>query len=218
MTTFNISNVQDELVIFLRNQDVFTITDRGVTTTTDTGTFTGATSHKIAVTNIKNIRSIVVASVTLTFGTDYTVDYDFLDTTIKTKVTFIAPQTGVYTITYDYGADKIFPDYPRPDLTLSSYPRITVDIMSMDNRESAIGGGLITTNVMSSITVYAGKTKDVNDYITTIRTKIIANKKNFYYFKFITPVGLGPLIKSPDRNDKIMQRTIDLLLPLNFEE
>ena len=128
---------ENQLVHWTRNSDIMTVSERGVTTIAATGTFAADSSFLIVRTNVKNVRSVVVGGDTLVLGTDYDYDTDFLDTTIKTKITFTVAQTGAYTITYDYGTDKIHADYPRDDLKLTSYPRIAV-ILLADNSDAFV--------------------------------------------------------------------------------
>ena len=211
-------DIKAEVVYWLRNSDIFTVTQRSVTTTTATGTFAVDSTYSIAVTNIKNIRSIVVGSTTLTYGTDYTYDTDFLDTTIKTKITFTAAQTGDYTITYDYGSDKIFPDFPRADLTIDSFPRIGFDIINMPSTPGGFGNVNIT-EVNISIIVYGLDTDDIQDWIKTIRTNLITDQLNFYNLFVVRPTLVGPAIKSPTElgRDKVFQQNIDLIGEWNYE-
>ena len=121
----NIQNIKQEQVVFLRNQNILSTTVRGVTTASATGTLSGTVTITIARTNVKNIRSVTVASVAKYLGTDYTVDYDHASGCV---ITFGSNQTGAYAVSHDYGSDKIYPDFPRDDLTIDSYPRIAVDI------------------------------------------------------------------------------------------
>lgn len=219
MTLIDYTAARFELLFFLRNQDVFTTTVRGVTTTTASGTFAAALTHTIAVTNIKNIRSIVVASTTLTYGTDYTYDIDYLDTTIKTRIVFTSAQTGAYTITYDYGADKIFPDFPRSDLTIDSFPRMAIDLQQVPSEWGGFGN-VLKTEVYFTVVVYDLKTEDVNTYISTVRTKFHTAYKSFYNLRGpIKPVAIGPLITSPREKtkDKVFQQNIDFVSVLNYE-
>jgi len=211
-------DIKAEVVYWLRNSDIFTVTQRSVTTATATGTFASASTYSIAVTNIKNIRSIVVDSTTLTYGTDYTYDTDFLDTTIKTKITFTAAQTGAYTITYDYGSDKIFPDFPRADLTIDSFPRIGFDIINMPSTPGGFGNVNIT-EVNISIIVYGLDTDDIQDWIKTIRTNLITDQLNFYNLFVVRPTLVGPAIKSPTElgRDKVFQQNIDFIGEWNYE-
>lgn len=214
----DVEEIKEELVVFLRNSDILTIAERGATTTTATGTFAGETELLINRTNVKNIRSVVVASVTLDFGEDYTVEYNYNDSgTYKCKISFAAAQTGAYTITYDYGSDKIYPDYPRDDLTISSYPRIAVDILNSNTDAFGIGGNEYITDITISVTIFAHDTKKISELITNIRKEILESNKSFYYLRFIKPIGIGPLIEDPTAKQEIMRQNTDFLSMFNVE-
>ncbi len=208
--TLNIQNTKQEQIVFLRNQDILTTTQRGVTTATNTGTFDADETHLIAVSNGKNIRSITVAGSPLVFGTDYTVDYNYDDSgTIKIKITFNSAQTGAYSIPYDYGTDSIYPDFPRDDLTINSYPRIAMDIISISTDAFGIGGSQFISNINFTVVVYADGADEIDGYVQAIKDAIRGNAKLFYYVNFVKPTITGPLISSPDRSDEIMQRNTD---------
>jgi hypothetical protein len=204
----NIQSIKQEQLVFLRNQDILTTTQRAVTTTTATGTLSGTATITIALTNVRNIRSITVATVSKYVGTDYTVSYNHASGCV---ITFGSNQTGDYVVTYDYGTDKIFPDFPRDDLTINSYPRIAVDIMNVSTDAFGIGGDTFISNIAFTVVVYADSTDEIDGYIQAIKTAYVSNSKEFYYLKFVKSTGIGPLITSPDRRDEIMQRNIDLL-------
>lgn len=218
MTNYlNEKNLIFELVHFIRNKDIFSTTVRSVTTATNTGTFAGATSHTIAVTNIKNIRSVVVDGTTLTFGTDYTYDLDFLDTTIKTKITFTVAQTGAYVITYDYGTDKIFPDFPKTELTISNFPRIAVDVVSINTTPAGLGNQN-KNEIIFTVVIYSANIDALRDYSTNLRKEIIDNQLTFYYLgEYIRPLLVGPIIVSENKKDKIFQQNLDFIAPVKFE-
>ena len=218
MATIDFKKIKFEFLNFLRNSDILTLTQRGVATTTDNGTFAADLTHTIAVTNIKNIRSIVIGGTTLSYGKDYTVDLFFLDTTYKTKITFTVAQTGVYVITYDFGTgDKIWDDFPRNDLTVSSYPRIGFDIISGTTREMGVGAMHTLSEVIISVVVYAGTKNEIEETLYNIRNVILSAKKDFYYIKFITPGDIGPMIMNPNPSQKIMQRNYDFYTRLKTE-
>ncbi len=202
----NLQNIKTELVNFIRNQDVLTISQRGVTTYSDTGTFAGDSSHTLAnnPTTVKNVRSVVVAAVTLSYGADYTVNFD------TGVISFTVAQTGAYTIGYDSGStDKIYPDFPRDDLGINSYPRIAVDIVSVSTDAFGVGGTKFISNIVFTVVVYADNADNVDTYIQTIRDALISNTKSFNYVSFVKPILTGPLINSPDRSDEIMHRNSD---------
>jgi hypothetical protein len=219
MTTLDFWEIKEELCVFLRNQNALTIAERGVTTQTDSGTYTNATSHTISRTNVRNIRSITIAAVLQVLGTDFTVEYTGTPgATQNCIITYLSTKNGAYSIVYDYGADRIFPDYPRDDLTIKSVPRVSVDVLASDSSEASLGGGSVVTNVSLTITAFAESERKVESIIKTIRNAFLANKKSFIQLKFITVIGMGPMLLSPNRRDKIVQRNIDLMSPLNFEE
>lgn len=204
----DIQAIKQEQVVFLRNNDVFTITQRGVTTASATGTLSGTKVITISRTNVKNIRSITVAAVTKNLGTDYTANYKHANGCV---ITFGASQTGDYVVSHDYGTDKIYPDFPRDDLTIDSYPRIAVDILNVSMDAHGIGGSQFISNIAFTVVVYEDKSDDLDGYIQTIKDLYVANAKEFYYMKFVKPTLVGPTINSPDKKDEIMQKNIDLL-------
>lgn len=203
----NITNIKDELVVFLRNQNILTITQRGVTTANATGTLSGTKVITIARTNVKNIRSITVAAVSKVLGTDWTANYKHASGCV---ITFVANQTGDYIVSHDYGTDKIYSDFPRDDLGIDSYPRIAMDIISMDTDAFGIGGSQFISNINFTIVIYADDVDEIDGYLQAIKTAIEGSANSFYYFGFIKPTFTGPCISSPGKSDEIMQRNIDL--------
>lgn len=219
MTNLNFNNIKKEIVMFLRNNDIFTILQRNVTTTTHEPILSSALTVLINVSNIKNIRSITVGAVTLSYGFDYDYDIMYNDSgVIKTKITFTSAQTGNCVITYDYGTDKIFTDFPRPDLTLSSFPRIASDLISIASSPGGLGQ-VIQNEITFTVVVYDFKQEDIDDYISDLREKFIDNMITFYHIKgVIYPLSTGPLLKSPTGKDKILQKNQDFKCILNYEK
>lgn len=204
----NIQSIKSEQVVFLRNNDIFTTTQRGVTTANATGTLSGTKVITISRTNVKNIRSITVAAVNKYLGTDYTVDYNHASGCV---ITFGANQTGDYVVSHDYGSDKIYPDFPRDDLTISSYPRIAVDILNVGIDAFGIGGDQFISNVAFTIVIYDNTSDAIDEYLQTIKDLYVTNAKSFYYLKFIKSTLIGPTINSPDKKNEIMSKNLDLL-------
>lgn len=203
---------EEQVLHWARNQDLLTITERGVSTDTDTGTFAADSSHLIDESNIKNIRSIVVGGSTLVFGTEYDYDTDYDDSgTIKTNITFTSPQTGAYTITYDAGTDKIFSDYPRDDLTVNSYPRLAVVLQAENSDAFGIGGNTFIENGLFSFVFYGENQDWIRARIRDTRLKLQQSAKNFYNYPFVKPTGRGPIIKSDGRNQVILQGNQDMM-------
>lgn len=216
----SLPEIKRELVRFVRNSDVFTITQRSVTTDTDTGTFAADATHLIAVTDVKNIRSIIVGGVTLNPGSEYTYNTNFLDTTIKTKITFIVAQTGAYTISYDYGTDKIFPDFPKSSLTIGSFPRIGCDVINIPTQPGGFGNVNVST-VDMTIVVYDRQILTIADYIHALRTAIIAAQTSFHFMGLVVkPVEIGPVLQSlSDKGrNKVFQQNLDIRGSFNYEK
>lgn len=209
----NLSAIKQEQVVFLRNSNVFSTTLRGVTTTTATGTLSGTDTITVTATGIKNIRSITVGGVSKYLGTDYTAVYSVTNCVI----TFGSNQTGAYIVTYDYGSDKIYSDFPRDDLTINSFPRIAIDILGIDVDAFGIGGDDFISNVALTIVIYDDNSDDLDSYIQTIKDLYMTNAKSFYYLSFVKPTLIGPTINSPDKKDEIMQKNIDILGMFNTE-
>lgn len=214
MATKDILDIKQEILIFLRNSDLISTSIRGVTTSQDTGTFAAANSHTLQ-TNpalVKNVRDITIGGSSLSFGTDYFIDYT------AGIISFNSAQTGAYIINYDQGnTDRIFPDFPQPTLKLSQYPRIAIDIISGITTEFELGAETTMTEYIVQVNIYDRSQSNVENMIASLRNIIIANKKNFFYFPFITLTGLGPLLVSPNGEQKIVQRNQDFLIRFIYE-
>lgn len=219
MSTVSQWDSLEELVYFVRNSDILTTTERNVTTDTDTGTFSSDSSHLIDVPNIKNIRSIVVNAVTLDFGDDYTYDINFSDTTIKTKITFTSSVSGDFTITYDFGSDHIFPDFPKNNLSISSFPRIAVDLISTASTPLGYGNKrvAIITDMLFTIVCYANKTKKVRLLVADSKNKLMNAQTDFFNFKISLPQGEGRIQIADNTKQEIFQSNFDFISTTNVE-
>lgn len=207
-------NIKQELVVLLRNADLISISDRGVTTQTDSGTFTAALTHTLGTspTLCKNVRSVVVGGSTRVFGDDYTVNYT------TGLITFTVAQTGAYTISYDTGnTDRIYPDFPQPHLKVSQFPRIAVDIIGSSSNEFGIGAEVTQSEYTISVVCYDKDQTDVEDLVSGVKSLIMSNKKNLYYSAFITPTNVGPLLVSEFGDNKILQRNQDFDVRFSFD-
>lgn len=210
------NNIREELVVFLRNSDVISTSDRGVTTTTEEFDGDGSeTEFTLTNTPVRNIRSITVGGVSQTFGTDYSVDYS------TAKVTFnSAPSNGTNNIDiqYDYGdSDSIYPDFPRYDLSLNSYPRVAIDITSTRTEEIALGGKDTDNDYLISVYCFAEGGDATNTIVKNVREAVLNSKSDFYYLEFVTPVTTSPLNPEPNRADKIMSKVVELRSLFNIE-
>jgi virulence-associated protein VapD len=206
----NTYDIKQELINFVRNQDIISISERGVTTATETFNGDNTTvNFDLSNTNLKNVREVIVDTVTLSYGTDYSVDFDGSN---PGRITFTtAPSTGTNNISveYDYGnSDRIYPDYPRPDLTLSSYPRIALEISQINSNDFGIGGTDTISNLNIECVIFDVNVKPLEDKTTDLRNAFRTNQKNFYNFQFIHPTLVGPVIKPTDRSDEILNKNL----------
>lgn len=206
--------LKTDLVIFLRNRDIISTSDRGVTTQQDTGTFAADSSHTLATspTLVKNVRDVTVASVELKEGVDYTVDYD------TGVITFTSPQTGAYEINYDTGStDRVFPDFPQPHLKLKDFPRIAVDIISATSKEIALGATTTQNEYAVTVVCYSEDQDDAEQMVYDVRQAILDYKKEIASIPFMTPTAMGPLLVSEFGEKKVVQRNQDLAIKFEFE-
>lgn len=225
MSTMNIELIREEINNLLRNSDIFTIANRGVTTTTDTFTATaGQTVFTTTHAGLRNIRSLTVNSVSKYFIKDYSVNWTTNVITLSTGALI----GEAVVINYDYGtSDKIFPDMPRDDLTLTSFPRIGISLVNISTNPIGLYGLNHVSDVAISIYCWVpankdtnigagiGGTKDLNDLMTKIRDVIRQNSKSLYNFQYITPIGSARLIAG--QNNKIIQMSQDFMIKFLFE-
>lgn len=226
ITSYTQNDVRQEIIHLLRNSDILTTTIRGVTTHTDTFTATGGqTQFTLDQTTVKNIRSLTVNSVAKYYIRDYTFSTTTGVVTLNTGATASDPVS----IQYDYGStDRIFPDFPREDLGLTSFPRVGVTIISSTSKALGLGGGSFITDFLISITAYVpvnkdsnisggyGGTSDLNTLIHNIREAMENYATSFYTFMWVEPTSSGPIISGP--NNKIMQTNIDFTARFTIEK
>jgi len=204
----SVTNIQFKKFLFetaekLRNADIFTTAQRGVVTTTDSGTLTADTDVLIAKSNVRNIRSLTVGGSPLTYGKDYTVNYDFDDGgTKKAKVSFTVAQTGAYEAQYDYGTERIFTDFSDKPMSISSYPRIAIGLSPSPTVPGGIGN-VNSTDVFFEINVYDADIINCIEYQEAVRDLMTDNQIGFFYLEGATrPVSFGQPIPSPYEQGK----------------
>ena len=214
-------NIKKELTNFFRNTDIFSTTDRGVTTTTETFTGDGTTKvFTLSHTNLKNVRYVKLAGTEKRYGFDYDINFEgeLDEGSAGSIIMKCTPQNGEsLEVKYDYGnSDKIFPDYPRNDLSLSSYPRFGFDIIDISSKPSSIGGCSTISDILIEFVIYARDQKTCEIYAWKFDNCIYANRKNFYNFAFIVPYTVGPLIPAEDR-ENILHRNFTYKIINHFE-
>ena len=203
--TLNLTNIKTEIENSIRSADMLTITQRGVTTSTDTGTFSSADTHTLGTnpTLVKNVRSVTRGTL-LTYGEDYTVNF------VTGVISFTTTQDGSYTIIYDQGSgDSIYTDFPRDDLSISSYPRIAIDFSGIPTDAFGIGGTDLISSPRIAMVIYADNVNNIDAYTQSIKDHMKTNAKSFFYLRYIKLTFIGPIIESPGRSAEIMHRNLD---------
>lgn len=220
MSMKSLQIIKTELLHLLRNADIMTTTERDVTTASDTGNFAADSSHIISVTNAKNVRSVTVAGSALTYGTDYTYNTDYDNSgTVALRLAFTNAQTGAYTISYDYGTDRIFPDFPEYYKTLNQFPRVGFDIISADYDPSSLGYTLQNGIFLVQLNAYSHNDTDkIETILAAVIDLIKTNATIGYSFEFATDYSIGALLLSPFAEDKVMQRNLDFELYTFYED
>ncbi|MFQ5621284.1 MAG: hypothetical protein ACE5FT_05560 [Candidatus Nanoarchaeia archaeon] len=221
MSITDIRNVKEEIVVFLRNN----LTDPATRGTTGSDVFTGdgtTTTFTLGHTNVTNVISVTDSGVSQTFGTHYTVDYKNTDPTASPTVTFTtAPgSTNEIIVNNHWGNTWIYPDYPRLDLGLQSYPRVSIDITSIRTDNLGIGGTSVISEYLLSMTAFADRTETVDGILNEARSGLITNMKNFYYLNFVKPTHIAAMGKEPGRKygDKIQIRNQDFTVQFNVDQ
>jgi len=210
---------KEELVKFLRRN----LADPQNRLSSKTDVFS-ATSNQVKFTltdtTAKTIKNILQNGSSLKEYTQYYVDYQDKNTLNYPTIYFLTPAStnDIIEVTYTYGtSDWIYPDYPRVDIQIDSYPRVMVDFLTGNTTELSLGGTDNISELVVTSIVWSTKMSELFDLITKIRQLFMYNKQNFFFFQFIKPLRISPVIKSPDRAEKVMQLSQDFMIPFKVE-
>lgn len=227
MSTLDLQQVRDELCNFLRQGDVLSTSVRGVSRVTSSYSVgVGGESAHTFTGNIpvRDFKVLTVDAIPKYFLRDYTMNWNTGVLTWNTPLT--NGQVVVYQLDFGSG-DKIFPDYPREDLTLTSFPRVGIEITSVSTSPLGLGGGNHISDILVTIYVWVPANKDssiaggfggltdLEATIKNIRDVMRTNAKNFYTFSWIYPKGESPLIRG--QSNKVMQKSIDFFIRFKIE-
>ena len=219
MGYISLLNIKRELLNIIRNSDVLSTTVRGVTTKTDSFTASGgAETFTLTETVCRNIRSVKVNSTAINFGYDYTINYTN-NNPVSVTITSLTASDDV-DIEYDYkstAGSKIFPDYPRQDLTLSSYPRIGFDYSNY-TKETAGFGNVNKSDIEFIIKILSTSTQKCDEYSDSLNEYIIDNQNSFYYLDHIKPIEITPIEPVSERGkNKVFQSSMRIIARNNYE-
>lgn len=219
MTIRSEQTLKEEMVVFLRNSDILSTSERGVTTTSDTFIATaGQTIFTLTKNVARNIRSVTVQAVSKTCYTDYTPSYGASSSTVTLLVGATVGDTVI--VSYDYSAglaERIFPDYPEIIYLVDQCPRIGFGIEMSKTDIIGIGNPNYLTDCIVTIKVYSKNLKSLDGYIYTLRNAIKTRQKGFYYFPIVYPSTISPAITVEHLNKKVFMKSIDLLMKFNYE-
>jgi len=214
----NLYRLKEEIIVFLR-QKLPDPKERGsIKTSTQSGTGSKV-KFDIPDTNIKHIDSVLVNGALQTNYTQYYVDYNDKSDLSNPVVYFLTPPANgaIVEIKYSYGQTWIYPDVPRTDLSLDSYPRANVNFVSIRTSEAGLGAGSNITDILGSVNVWSINESELLEIVNSLRTLIMQNKKDFHYFKLMIPQGTGPVLVAPGREERVLQQTQDFLINLRLE-
>ena len=230
ISTLNMESAKTEFVVFLRNSDILSTTQRGVTTSSSTFTATAAqTVFTLSNAVTRNVRNVMVDYVDKTDFVDYSVDYNVLSSTV-TFTTGITENSSVI-VMYDHSsglAEKIFPDYPEIEYLPNSVPRMGMGVIGPRTKPISIGNTNWLSDAIIRIKVYDKNLKNIDNFITTIRNKVKAAQRSFFHFPLVTISNIGPPLLHDFANKgkfagnaqlagKVYEKAIDLVCKFNFE-
>lgn len=227
MTTMNLENIRDELCHFLRASNVLSTSARGVTAKTETWTvgIAGEASHTLGFLPVRNFTAVTVNSVPLTYLRDYTANFS------TGVITWVVPlvSTDAVSVSYVYGVgDKIYPDFPRDDISLrGSYPRIGIQITSVSTEPIGLGGMAHMSDILVTVMVIVPANKDsstnggmggladLEEIHRLVRNAVRTGAKSFYNFSWITVESQSPLMKGT--NDILLMKSQDFRIKFLVE-
>lgn len=224
MSTTNLEDVKTEMVVFLRNSDILSITQRGVTTTSNVFTATAAqTVFTISNSVTRNIRYVTIDGTAQDAYKDYTPEYKSISSTI----TFGTAMSGaeLVDVGFDYSSgttEKVWADYPELQYLPSAIPRIGFEITGFRTQALSIGDSNWFSDALVTVKVYDSNLKNIDGFISTIRSKIKTAQLSFYHFQIVRPKNIGPALLHDIRSKtklsgKVFEKAIDLLARFNFE-
>jgi len=208
-----LSRIKEELITFFRKRMTDPNSRDSVEISTQSGTGSKV-KFELPRTNAKYVDYVMLDGILKTEYTDYYVDYnDSLQLSYPVIYFLSAPADGsVVEIKYCYGTSWIYPDVPRTDLSIDSYPRISLKFISVRTKEDGIGSLGNITDILCSLTIWSANANQLESLINDARTVIMQNKKNLHYFMLMIPGESGPVLIAPGRDDKIITQNQDFIL------
>lgn len=217
----DIRDIKDELVNFLRDNLNSYDTNERISVRTSTKTALATQTLFSLSNNMSYVRSVTIDGTAKTFGTDYSILWRGND---RGGIELSTPMIGGETVVIVWGEKSdegnfVYPDFPRADLGISTYPRVGFTLRNRP-RVAGLGGGLdlpyAHTFTLSIKVLYTGN-YTIDEMVHEIRTAIAANCKNFYNFRFISPSDIGEYSITEDASQNILAKIIEFEIPDVYE-
>ena len=219
MGYIKVTDIKKEFLNFIRSSNVLSTSTRGVTTYTDT--FTASTSPELFTltkSGIRNVRSIKVNTVQV---------YDNFDLIWNSTTGYITGVTisninigDTIDISYDYkstSGSSIYGDYPRQDWTISSYPRIGIDVISFNSSNAGMGN-VNVSDLDILIKVLDTSVSNCDSYIDILREAFIDSQTQFQTVSFVKVKSTDPVVPVSIRGkNKVFSKSMRLTMINNYE-
>lgn len=219
MAVHNTYDVKEELLVYLRNN--LHSSDPKSRMTLGSQLFTaGSNSTLWTVTgsHVSAVSGVMIKTTTLT-PSEYDVDYQNTNPGAPITVTTSTVGTGSTVVVYYWsGTEWIYPDMPRNDLGMNSYPRIAFDVISLRREPFGIGGTSFKSDYMVQMNVYADKNSTIDDLIHKAGSVFMKGAKNFQNWQFIYPSNISPTMKAQSKNEKISFKAQDFVVKGIYDE
>lgn len=222
MTIVNKQKIKEEVLNFLRNEDIFTTIQRGVSTDSETIVATaGQTDFTLTTTNlISNIRSVTVNGDTKTVYVDYDINI-IKDKTSTRTINFYSGLSlnDSVVITYDESSaekgDKIYPDMPDIKLIKSSYPRVNFEIEETTTEPINSNHSKYNKMLVLTFRIIAERWQ-IDDLSLDIYEKIFDNRKSWQNNNLMRPSGESGNVPKEDKKD-VFVKFLYFRIPFEFE-
>jgi len=221
MTIVNKIKIKEEILNFLRNNDLIPITDRNVTTDTETITATaGQTDFTIVETKIiRNIRSVTVNAVSKEAYVDY--DIGIIDTLANTKIVSFYSGLSLndeVIITYDVNNaidDRIYADMTEVKVIKGGFPRINIEIE--ESTDEPINSNHSKYNKMLVLTVRVlAERWELETLSQSTYQLVFNNKQSWQNNNLMRPSGQSGIKPVEGRKD-VLVKFLYFRMPFEFE-
>lgn len=220
--TINFIGIESEQLNFIRKS----ITDPNNRTINHTNTLAGDGSTTLfsltgiaSGSHLQHINTVTVGGVTQKWGKDY---LGIVGGVSKDKIQFTsAPGASVVIVVdFNYGSKDIaYNEFPRVNLPLSEYPRISVAYLY----PTKIVGmrDVLSTDIRITIVVLSENNYELNTILKELRDayvdKFKSSDKEFYYIRIATPTNVAEISMSEDVTKDVVGKAFELLCPHNYE-